>query len=391
MRIAGIPFYPANASNYSKGRIKPIKHVTVHHSAGWENTLRYLWADPNRNASSTFWVGTGHSEQYVDTDDTPYTNGNWYSNSESITIEVRGDWRGYYSLETLLQLRELLKKIRKAYPTTTLTYHQDVSDAFTLCPADLKHKGYAKAQWDEVTKWLNSQGSTAPTPPVSSKITYKKITPKRVKLIRTASLWDFNFTDWAKAKAIKTYNQGDVIDVVAEATNALGGKYYLTAYSYNDGNIRSTNGFNVKDTEDYKPVITAPPTVEPKWEKMDNPRKLVTAMDLKVFDLTLNKEVGDTIPKGTEVNFDQKKTTKANRMYLRSVWSTTNNKDWGLPIDSLIELSDVPREPVPEPPINVDPETPTDSDVVKRLTALESIVKAIVDFLTGLFSGFKVK
>lgn len=390
MRISGIAFYPANASNYSKGRIKPIKHVTVHHSAGWENTLRYLWADPNRNASSTFWVGTDHSEQYVDTDDTPYTNGNWYSNSESITIEVRGDWRGYYSLETLLQLRELLKKIRKAYPTTTLTYHQDVSDAFTLCPADLKHKGYAKAQWDEVTKWLQSQGSTAPTP-TPSKITYKKITPKRVRLIRTASLWDFNFTDWAKAKAIKTYNQGDVIDVVAEATNALGGKYYLTAYSYNDGNVRATNGFNVKDTEDYKPVITAPPTVEPKWEKLDNPRRLVTAMDLKVFDLTLNKEVGETIAKGTEISFDQKKTTKANRMYLRSVWSTTNNKDWGLPIDSLIELSDVPREPVPEPPINVDPETPTDSDVVKRLSALESIVKAIVDFLSGLFSGFKIK
>lgn len=383
MRISGIAFYPANASNYSKGRIKPIKHVTVHHSAGWENTLRYLWADPNRNASSTFWVGTDHSEQYVDTDDTPYTNGNWYSNSESITIEVRGDWRGYYSLETLLQLRELLKKIRKAYPTTTLTYHQDVSDAFTLCPADLKHKGYAKAQWDEVTKWLQSQGSTAPTPTPSTKITYKKITPKRIRLIRTASLWDFNFSDWSKAKAIKTYNQGDVIDVVAEATNALGGKYYLTAYSYNDGNIRSTNGFNVKDTEDYKPVITAPPTVEPKWEKMDVPRKLVTAMDLKVFDLTLNKEVGDTIPKGTEVNFDQKKTTKANRMYLRSVWSTTNNKDWGLPIDSLIELSDVPREPIPEPPINVDPEVPTDSDVVVATGIINSI-KALLDKLLDL-------
>lgn len=389
MRISGIAFYPANASNYSAGRVKPIKHITVHHSAGWENTLRYLWADPNRNASSHFWVGTGHIEQYVDTDNTAWTNGNWYSNSESITIEVRGDWRGYYDLNTLLQLRELLKKLRTAYPNTTLTYHQDVSDAFTLCPAELKSKGHAKAQWDEVTKWLQSQGSTAPTPPVSSKITYKKITPKRVRLIRTASLWDFNFTDWSKAKSIKTYQKGEIIDVVAVATNALGAKYYLTAYSYNDGAIRSTNGFNVVDVEDYVPVITLPPTVEPKWEPMATPRKLVTAMDLKVFDLTANKEVGDTIPKGTEVEFVDKKTTKANRMYLRSKWAQTNNKDWGLPMDSLIELEDVPREPIPEPPINVDPEVPTDSDVEKRLSALEAIIKTIVDFLKSIFSGFK--
>jgi len=389
MRIAGIPFYPANGSNYSTGRIKPIKHITVHHSAGYEQTLRYLWADPNRNGSSHFWVGNGHIEQYVDTNNTAWTNGNWYSNNESITIEVRGDWRGYYDLATLNNLEKLLRSLRKAYPNTTLTYHKDVSDKFTLCPANLKDKGYARKEWDQVTAWLNGNGSTAPKPPVNTAITYKKITPKRIRLIRTASLWDFNFSDWSKAKAIKTYQKGEVIDVVAEATNALGGKYLLTAYSYNNGAIRATNGFNVVDVEDYKPVITLPPTVEPKWEAMSPPRKLVTAGELRVFDLTANVEVGDPIPKGTEVDFVEKKTLKNNRMYLRSKWASTNKKDWGLPIDSLIELKDVPREPVPEPPIDVDPVEPGNGDVEARLTALEKIVKYIVDFFSSLFSNFK--
>lgn len=391
MKISGIPFYPAHSSNQTKGRIKPIKHITVHHSAGWEQTLRYLWADPNRDGSSHFWVGNkaGHLEQYVDTDDTAWTNGNWYSNNESITIEVRGDWRGYYDTQTLLNLRELLKKLRKAYPNTTITYHKDVSDKFTLCPADLKDKGYAKAQWDEVTKWLNSNGSPAPTPtPPSSKITYKKITPKRIRLIRTASLWDFNFTDWSKAKAIKTYQKGEIIDVVAEATNALGGKYLMTAYSYNNGNVRATNGFNVVDTENYVPVITQPPTVTPKWEPMATPRKLVTAMDLRVTDLDTGKEFGDVIKEGTEVEFVEKKTLSNNRMYLRSKWAKTNNKNWGLPIDSLEEIKpDVPREPIPEPPINTDPETPTDKDVIIQANAIVEAIKALLDKLANLLKG----
>lgn len=390
MRISGIPFYPANSTNYSKGRIKPIKHITVHHSAGYEQTLRYLWADPNRNGSSHFWVGNKHIEQYVDTDDTAWTNGNWYSNSESITIEVRGDWRGYYDLATLQNLEALLRKLRKAYPNTTLTYHKDVSDRFTLCPADLKDKGYAKREWDQVTKWLNDSGSTAPKPP-TSKITYKKITPKRVRLIRTASLWDFNFTDWSKAKSIKTFQKGEVIDVVAVAKNALGGEYYLTAYSYNNGKIRATNGFNVKDTEDYKPVITQPPTVEPKWEPMATPRKMVTSVDLRVTNLDTNIEFGDVIKAGTEVDFVEKKTLKNNRMYLRTKWSKDNKKNWGLPIDSLEEVAeDVPREPIPEPPINVDPDEPSENDVEKRLNALEKIVAYIVDFLGNLFKSFNI-
>lgn len=391
MKLTGVPFYPANPSNFTRGRGRAIRFITIHHSAGWENTLRYLWADPNRNGSSHFWVGNkaGQIEQYVDTADTAYTNGNWYSNEESITIEVRGDWRGYYNQATLDNLETLLKKLRKAYPTVGISYHKDVSDRITLCPADLKDKGYAKKVWDNVTKWLNPPKPPAPSKP---KVTYTPIKPKRIKIKHTASLWDFNFTSWAKAKAVKTYGAGHIVDVVAVATNSLGGKYYMTAYSYNDGKIRATHGFNQVDCVDYVPVITKPPVVGIRWEKMQTPRKMLTDIDLYVTDLDTMKTVGAIVKAGTPVDFVEKTTTKDSVMWLRSKWARDNSKNWGIRIDHLNELTEVPeppREPIPEPPIQVDPETPTDADVVNRLNALELIVKAITDFLDKTFNNWR--
>lgn len=253
MRIPGTTFYPAHPTNYTAGRNTAITEFTVHHSAGWEQTLRHLWADPARNASSTLYVSGSVREQYVDTDDTQWTNGNFSSNSRSITVEVRGDWRnGYYDQATLNNLEEVMYQALKIFPHLRLTYHMDVTSSSTLCPADLKHKGYAQQCWNNAKARLAPK--PAPTPaPVA--ITYKAITPKRVILHRPANLWNFNFANWNAAQSIQAYPAGHVVDVVAEATNSLGGKYYMTAYSYNNGAIRATNGFNVKDVNDFKEPI----------------------------------------------------------------------------------------------------------------------------------------
>jgi len=381
MKFSIAQYYQANSSNYSKGREQPVRYITIHHSAGWEQTLRYLWADPSRNGSSHFWVGNNvnHIEQYVDTADTAWTNGNWRSNNESITIEVRGDWRGYYDQNTLNNLGKLLLALRKQYPNVGIEYHKDVSDKITLCPADLKDRGYAKVVWDTVTKQLNP-----PKPPAPS-ITYRKITHKRIELIIATNLWDFNFTEWSKAKAVKPYGKGSVIDVVAIAKNALGAEYYMTAYSYNNGAVRATNGFNVKDCKDYVPVVTAPPTVEPKWEAFANPRKMRLLVASRVTDLDTMKEAGDTIPVGTDIELVEKKTVKAGVVYARSKWSKDNNKNWGMLLDRFGEVPSTnpepPREPVPEPPLDVDPETPGNGDaVLENTNTIIKILKAIANF-----------
>ena len=381
MKLSIAQFYQAASSNYSRGREQPIRYVTIHHSAGWENTLRYLWANPSRNGSSHFWVGNlaGQIEQYVDTDDTAWTNGNWRSNNESLTIEVRGDWRGYYDKGTLDNLEKLLVEIRKRFPNVGIEYHKDVSDKITLCPADLKDKGWARQTWDRVTAILN------PPKPPAPKITYTKITPKRIELIRSANLWNFNFTEWSKAVAVKQYGQGSVIDVVAVATNALGAKYYMTAYSYNDGAIRSTNGFNLADCKDYIPVVTLPPTVEPKWEAMLTPRKMRLVYDNYVTDLDTNKPQGSLIPAGTDIDLVEKLTDKNNKVWVRSKWAKTNDKNWGIALDQFKEVPttepEPPREPVPEPPIDVDPTTPGNGDaVLENTNTIIKILKAIANF-----------
>ena len=58
----------------------------------------------------------------------------------------------------------------------------------------------------------------------------------------------------SKQGDVKNYEKGTVIeDIVAVVTNALGGKYYMTEYSYNN-NIH--NGFNIVDCEDVIENIT---------------------------------------------------------------------------------------------------------------------------------------
>ena len=400
MKLAGIPFYKASESNFTYGRSgRALRYFTVHHSAGWEDTLRYLWANPARGGSSHFWVGNnaGQIEQYVDTDDTAWCNGNWISNCESISCETRGDWRGYYDQGTINNLEELMFRCLQVYPNLQLTYHMDVSDKTTLCPADLKNAGYAAQAWNRAKARL----APVPTPtPAPSKITYEKITPKRVELLKVASLWDFNFTSWANAKAVKTFGQGELIDVVAIATNQLGGKYYMTAYSYNDGNIRATNGFNIVDAQDYVPVPTppsvpdpVPPTPVPVWLPLDNPRSLRTTRNLFVINLDTMTNQGAEIAKDTDVSIVEKITLSDNKMYYRSKWARDNGKNWGVPADSMTEVPDapvVPPETVPETPIDTDPTTPGNSDIETRLNIIEATLKAIVDFLKEVFSKFKI-
>ena len=394
MRLPNITgYFQAAAGNYQRGRGRAIRCFTVHHSAGWEQTLRYLWGDPARGASSTFYVSGSVREQYVDTDDTPYTNGNWPSNQESLTCEVRGDWRnGYYDQATLNNLTEVMYQCLKIWPGLVLTFHKDVSDKSTLCPADLKDKGYAAACWNKAKARIVAENAPKPTPaPVG--ITYRKITPKRIKLIRTANLWNFNFSDWSKAQSVKTYGVNELIDVVAVAKNALGGEYYMTAYSYNNGSIRATHGFNIKDCADYVPAPTQPPVpAKPVWVALENPRKMRAAVDLKVYDLDAKADVGETIKAGTDIDLVEKLTNTDGKIYLRSKWARDSKKNWGVLSSKMMEIPEapvVPPETVPPKPIDTDPTVPGNGDIETRLSALEAIVKKIVDFLSSIFSGFK--
>jgi len=147
-----IPFYPAHSSNFTKGRNRAVRFITIHHTAANNTTLRNLWANPARNASSHYFVSSTRIEQYVKLADTAWCNGNFASNSECITIEVNGNWQGtYYNQKTIDNLTKLLAHIKKIYPTIQLNYHNDI--VATICPGTLKSKGYARKAFSN-----NNQG-----------------------------------------------------------------------------------------------------------------------------------------------------------------------------------------------------------------------------------------
>lgn len=81
---------------------------------------------------------------------------------------------------------------------------------------------------------------------------------------------------------------------------------------------------------------TPKPPANP-WKAMDNPRKMRAKTDLRVINLDTNQAVGDTIKKGTDIDFKQKKDQNATT-YLRSAYSVSVNKNWGVDLRSLEEL-----------------------------------------------------
>lgn len=256
-------FYQAASSNYTPGRSgRAIKYFTVHHSAGFEDTLRYLWANPARNGSSHFFVSGSVREQYVDLNDTAWTNGNWISNCESITCETRGDWRnGYYDQATLNNLTEVMYQALKIYPNLQLTFHQDVSDVFTLCPADLKHLGYGLNCWNNAKNRIAVENQAAETPVVNLRT---DIPDKKVVLIRDANVWDMSFTSFANAKAVTALKAGTVIDVAGVYDHPLSSTdYYLSKWSWDNGKNNGISKADCKDFVEPAPVDPTPVPVDP--------------------------------------------------------------------------------------------------------------------------------
>ena len=257
-----IPFYPAHRSNYTVGRTSDITHITFHHTAAPNTTLRFLWGDPNRNASSHYYVGIAPNpvEQYVSESDTAWTDGNRASNARSITIETRGDWRfGYNSQETLDNLIALVKDIRSRYPGIEYQIHRDVSQ--TVCPGDLPVGLVWKATEPEAPRKANLR---------------LDIPDKKVVLIRDTNVWDMSFTSFAGARAVTALPAGTVIDVAGEYDHPLSKTdYYLSKYSW-DNNLN--NGISKADCIDYVPrpvevPVDLPPVDNPNIPASDSSPK----------------------------------------------------------------------------------------------------------------------
>lgn len=168
---------PAYAGNYTKGRAgAKIRKITVHHMAGILSAEQCgkVFQRVGRRGSAHYGIGKdGEIANYVDENDTAWTDSNWASNTTSVTIEnsndkTGGDWHvGDATLKSLIKLvADIAKRnnLGKLVPGENLTWHSMY--AKTTCPGDYLR---SKMQYiaDEANK-INNQPAPAPKPAGSS-------------------------------------------------------------------------------------------------------------------------------------------------------------------------------------------------------------------------------
>lgn len=242
--------------SFSVGRNRPIRAITFHHVVGSDDSAISKFKNAANESSATYVCGDTKITQMVLESNTPWTNTNFASNSECITIEHEGDWRNGYRNEAVINNSvQLVAWIRSRYPGITFNRHREVSLKGTECPADFP----VEEVWEKATRLLNPPAPVpTPAPPVTP-VVVTDITNRVMVTNKDANLWDLGFNTWAEAKSVKVIPKGTEIEVSATAKHKLGGTYYLTEYSFSKGIM---NGINAVDLVE-KPALPVEPPVEP--------------------------------------------------------------------------------------------------------------------------------
>ena len=254
----------AHSNNYQKGRAgKKICKITPHHAVCVCSAERIAqeFQKPTRYASANYCIGNnGGIVCSVYEEDRAYTSCSDSNDNQAITIEIAnsslgGDypisdkaWKSLVALCVDICTRYGFILNYDGTKNGSLTEHRMFAQ--TACPGQYLHSRMNKLA-DEVNAQLKP------------KLVIESITNKKVKIIRETNLWNLDFTDIAEAKAVKTVEEGMIIeDVSAIVTHPCGSRYYMTHYSYSHG---IHNGFNMLDCVDY--VEEPKPTQEePKQE-----------------------------------------------------------------------------------------------------------------------------
>ncbi len=140
--MPNVTWIGANANNYLVGRQGArVSHIVVHWIVGRLAAADATFQDPARRASSHYGVEGDAIHQYVSEDDTAYTNGNWWWNTRSITIEHAGGptipiTEGTYQSSAWL-IRDICTRWEIAIDREHIRIHREVSDVATQCPGTL--------------------------------------------------------------------------------------------------------------------------------------------------------------------------------------------------------------------------------------------------------------
>lgn len=231
---------PADVGNYTKGRDgRSIEAITIHHMAGRLTAKQCgrIFQAKGRYGSSHYGVGyDGSIANYVDEEDTAWTNSNWDSNCKSVTIETSDNDNSWYvndiTLNALIKLVADIAKRRnlgKLVPGKNLTWHSMFTN--TTCPGDYLR---SKMQYiaDEANKINNESTSN------EVNVYYRVKTQKHGWLPEVKNLEDYAGYEGSPITglAIKV-DKGSI----RYRVHIKGGRWlpYVTGYNIND----LANGF----------------------------------------------------------------------------------------------------------------------------------------------------
>lgn len=367
-----ITFRAAHPNNYTVGREgRRLRFITFHHAVGSLESVYQSWANPNRAGSSHFGVGQAGIHQYVAVENTAWTDGNWDSNLQSVTIEHEGDWRfGYYNEATIENSANLVAWIIANYDPS-YRRHREVSLKPTVCPGDLpvetiwqralnKLKAHEASQNPE---WLRNRKDIADVK------MYAKINGVRI--------WDLNNPSVAADN--RTFALNNDFEISAETT--VGGKkFYITKWSHD---TNKANGLRAEelDTKPYTPP-QPPADTRPEWQKnlVDIPnRKMWIMYDTFLIDLITGTPVRNEdgtekrFALGTAIDDISAQTVIGGKSYYLTEYSFSKMIGRGFMVNALTTTDPTPK---PEPP---KPEPQVPISAIKKLW--ETIKKLVEDFI----------
>lgn len=231
---------PADVGNYTKGRDgRKIEQICLHHMAGrlTAEQCGRIFQAKGRYGSSHYGVGyDGSIANYVDEEDTAWTNSNWDSNCKSVTIETSDNDNSWYvndiTLNALIKLVADIAKRRnlgKLVPGKNLTWHSMFTN--TTCPGDYLR---SKMQYiaDEANKINNESTSN------EVNVYYMARTKKHGWLKEVKNLEDY--AGWENSPITGLAIRVDK-GSIKYRVHIKGGNWlpYVTGYDINDFN----NGF----------------------------------------------------------------------------------------------------------------------------------------------------
>lgn len=231
-------FIKAYDGNYSKNRTKwggKVKKITIHHVAGVVSIekLGKLWQRKGRKGSSHYGIGNdGRIGQYVDEKDVAWTDSNWNSNKNSVTIETSNSKVGGnypVSDRALNSLIKLVADIGKRNNLGTLVKGKNVTWHSMYANTDCPGK-YLLSKMDyiisEANKINNKSTSSKPSSSSSSnflgKRGYLKYGDSGENIGKIASFMYKTFPSYTKKAALGNYFGKNLLASIKEFQRRTG-------------------------------------------------------------------------------------------------------------------------------------------------------------------------